>query len=299
MTLSAILLGERVFSQTPPPGPPPSPIEVKKVTAERAKDGTWDIELKIVKNNSVKLPTGTRLRLILRWRYVDLQALNFELPGSRTFEKKFDTNLTGNARNLFFKLELDLLSQEKSVQEKIKKMDEYPGNGPWTCLIDEIPVHLGTEEDLEKQKAGVKEFFKEQILALRSTDKKLGDHLDKVEAGELFQKAGQFDSKSWEIWIEKEIRDPIRAVQTAIKEKKDDLAFLEHQRDLTRYLFELSRAVAKRTYVRSAELYKTLGVEQPAESKKVKNLYAASRKYQVPDLKRYVERICDSQGIKL
>ena len=299
--VAGLLMVVPAASQDVPPGPLIPPIDVEKIQVKQSKkaDEGWVLTISCSKSREIKLPEGTLLDCELRVGVTPVYYFKHQLGSKSRFKIVEKTGLTGFVQNVTLRIKLDYVKQSVPIREYIdKKPQLLPKNRmPWTYKYGANRFDLGDVAKLETQKVEVRKFFKEKIEALVAADRKLSEARKRAIAEEGFQKGGKFDPNGWQAWIEKEVRDPIREIQAEIRDAPK-LKFYAAKRDLDTYLVDLSRAVARRSYARSRDLYEELGLAPDPADSVPKKIDANSKKYRAKDLKLVIERLRESQQIR-
>ncbi len=301
--LVAVLAGivsTQANGQDVPPGPLIPPIDVEKIEIKKSKkaDEGWILSVSASKAREIKLPEGAVLDLELRLGVTPVYFFTYELGSKSRFKIEEKTGLSGVAQGVLLQLKVLYEKQPTAVRDYIDSKPElFPKKRSWSYKYAKQRFDFGDPKDLENQKAEVRGFFKAKIEGLVALDRKFSAARKQAIAGEGFQKSGKFDPVGWQKWIEKECRDPIRAIQADIR-NAPKLKFLMARRDLEKYLTDLSRAVAKRTYERSRSMYESLGLSPDPADSAPKNIDANSRKFESKHMRLTIERIQESQEIK-
>ncbi|MEM7235512.1 MAG: hypothetical protein AAF517_25290 [Planctomycetota bacterium] len=284
-----------------PPGPLTSPIDVEKIDVSKSKkaDEGWVLTISCSKAKEIKLPEGAILDFELRHGITGVHFFSYKMGSKSRFKIAEKTGLVGIAKNIMVRMKLVYEKQPTNVRKYIDgKTEKFPtARKPWQYAYPQNRFDFGDEKGLEAQKAEVKGFFKEKIEALVAADRKLSDARKKAIAGEGFQKAGKFDPNGWQKWVEEEVRDSIRTVQKDIRDAPT-LKFLMARRDLDKYLMDLSRIIAKRSYERSRSVYEQLGLSPDPSDSAPKNIDANARKTRARDIRLLIDRLSESQGIE-
>lgn len=277
------------------------PLDLDRIDVKKKGDH-WEIKLDGKRNADMDLPAGTVIDGALRWRFKDIEFFTITLEGSsRKFTQRVETKFGGAIHGLFLRLQIVYIKQPKHVKEFIDKHhdDFFPGKGPWVYTYGTKPIDLGTEAEIENQKKEVKAFFKRHVESTIELEKKLRQQVQLAEEKKIYFDGGSFDTKEWQKWLEKEIRDPIRKLQKERLAAENDVLFLNHSRDVEKYLPEVLRIMARRSYELSKDLYKTLGLPPDKADLTPKDIHTNARKFDASTMLDYMRRLNDSQQLGL
>ncbi|MFN0058863.1 MAG: hypothetical protein ACKVX7_10445 [Planctomycetota bacterium] len=279
-----------------------APIVFLKVETTPVSGGGWKFKFSGKKTSNVELPGGTIFDMTIRSGARDLDSFTLELKHTKLFDAEFESKkIDAFLHGLIVKASIFYEKQPPEVKEFFDKNPvAFPkGSSPWKFSLHEPPINLGTPADIEKQTVEVRKFFEQQLKSLLQADQKLTTEGGKAASKQSFVKNDKFDTESWQIWIEKEVREPIRKVQREISAAKKSARFLSAERDLNKYLKDIGAAVARRSYQKSLDLYRSLGVAEDPRDQAPKDVDAVSKRFRDEDLKKLVDLLCESQQITL
>ncbi|MGE4618539.1 MAG: hypothetical protein AAEJ04_01880 [Planctomycetota bacterium] len=300
LLMSLLFFGAEVLAQdedSGPPKPPPTFVELTSVQVTKVKDD-WQLRLS---GKASDLPAKTVIGFEIRWRTNIVYAFQVVLDGSRRIDERILLKgLEGSISGLQLRSEIRPRSQPREVQIAMEKDPaKYPvATAPWKQSFWKNKFDLGSAADLEKAKETAQNFFLVRIRDVLKIQRSFEDARDAVVSGTRFQKGGEFDPKSWQVFCEKDVRDLVRKMQTEMKDAAKTLTMLPHSRDM-KYLVEIVNAVAKRTYDRSRSLYQELGLSADPRDLSPVRIDVNCRSTKLSNLQKTVERLCESQGIDM
>lgn len=297
VSLAALSPGAVDASPDDPPMPPEQLVDLTTAKGVRKGDG-WEIHFA---GKAPKLPDGTVLDFSLFWRTHPLRSFELTLDGSKRFSEELAfEDLTGFAEDVYLRAKVDFVRQPREVQEAMEKQpDRFDlESSPWSFKFYPQRFSLGSEEELETQNATVQRFFKESLREALSYEKKFSLKKKAAEQKSEFHKDDVFDSAAWQSFVEKEIRDPLRALQEKLRAEGAGLRLLPHLRDFG-YLNEIVNAIARRSYERSRDLYQDLGLSVDPADLSPKDIDINCKSAKGPYLMKTTERLCESQGFPL
>lgn len=262
----------------------------------------WKLVINGRKTGAVKLPKDTILDARINWRYKRIETFEIQLTGTQTFKHTHESKIRSFSPDLYFSVSISYAKQPDAVREFMDKHEKLFSKSEGESLS--IPYNKplpcgGSEEQLEAQNAAVQKFFVDHISTLRRVDRELRDQIKLVKGKTAFHKGGKFDYALWRKWLESSVRDPIRKIQKDIRDAKMQIRFFPRMRDLDSYLYELSRAVARRSIVFEEQMLAEIGADVPAADRIATDIEAVSRKIENQDLKRLIDLLSDSLGVDL
>jgi hypothetical protein len=277
--------------------PVPGLVELTTASVKPSKGG-W--ELSFV-GTGAKLPKGAVLKWSLQWRMQSLREFTTTLGGNKKIRETIPfEDLQGYAADIFLRLEIDYLAQPREVKEAMDKDPEtfLMEQNPWTIRFWDQRFSLGTEAQMEKQKEEARKFFLDTLKGALAAEKKFSQKSTAAESGSDFQKGGAFDSKAWQRFVEKDVRDPLRALQKSLRDKGGHLMLLTESRDLG-YLTEIVNAIALRSYERSRTLYEKLGIIPDSADFSPKEIDVNCSSSKSSYLQKRTQQLCRSQKIDM
>ena len=299
MSLLALFQGEVLLAQddSGPPKPAPTFIELITVQTSMKKD-VW--QLRVV-GKAPTLPAKSVIGFEIRWRTTIVYSFNVELDGTRRIDQMIELKgLKGCISNLQLRSEIRPQSQPREVQlamEANPKM--YPlETAPWKQSFWKNKFDLGSAREIDKARLEAQEFFLKKIKDGLKYQRIFEDARSASLESTRFQQGGKFDPKSWQSFCTKDVRDPIRKLQTEMKEASRSLTILPHSRDM-KYLGEIINAIAKRSYDRSRSLYGELGLSADSSDLSPVKIDINCRSTKLSSLQKTVERLCESQKIEM
>lgn len=297
--LSILLCGSVSVAQedSGPPKPPPTFIELTSIQVKKVKQA-W--KLRVV-GKAPMLPAKTVIEFEIRWRTNIVFAFPVVLDGSRRIDQEIDLKvLKGALGGLQLRSEIRPRSQPREVQIALEKEPKkYPmETAPWKQSFWKNKFDLGNASEIEKAISQAKEFFRLRIRDVLKIQRSYEAGRDAAIAGSRFQKSGNFDPRTWQNYCDKEVRDPIRKIQSEMKENRKTLSMLPHSRDM-KYLVEIVNSVAKRSYDRSRSLYTELGLKPDPDDLSPVRIDINCRSTKLSNLRKTVERLCESQKIDM
>jgi len=280
--------------------PPPKLIELTAAKGN-PKGAGWEIEFS---GKSPKLPEGTIVEFAVLFRSTLLRTFELTVDASRQFrEKKPFEDLVGFAPEIFLRAKIDFYRQPRTVQETMEKDPETfdVSRAPWTISFYDQNFSLGTPAQIEAQGRTVREFFVQSLRRALAAEKQLSTAREAAESGTRFRKEGVFDATAWQAFLEKEVRDPLRALQGELRVEKGGLRVISHPRALRDhgYLTEVVNAVARRSYERSRSLYEKLGMAHDPADLSPREIQIDCSKSTSAHLQELTEKICKSQEIPI
>ncbi len=280
-----------------PPKPPPTFVELTSVQPSKKKD-VWQLRV-VGKAND--LPAKTVIGFELRWRTNIVYSFSVELDGTRRIDTTIPlAGLEGTLGGLQLRSEIRPNSQPREVQLVMEKdPKKYPvETAPWKQSFWKKKFDLGSAADIEKARIEAQSYFLKQIKGGLKLQRIFESARTAALDGSRFQKAGKFDPKSWQSFCEKDVRNPIRALQQDMKDFSKTLTMLPHSRDM-KYLVEIVNAIAKRSFDRSRSLYSELGLTPDTDDLSPVRIDINCRSTKLSNLQKTVERLCESQQIEM
>lgn len=293
-----LAVGGRAPVEAQDDGQAPALIELNRVFAKES-GGKWTIG---VNGRAPLVPAGAVLQLQVRYSFQVLEVFSFTLERTQRFDVEFVSHsLNGVIDNLYVSFLIPQEMQGPEVLETLAKAPERfpPGGSPWPTSFPDKPFQLGTDEQIGARLAGVNDFFRKTMIAVKQVAVDLEEARGGASEKSAYQKDGSFDSVAWQKFLEEKIRDPLRTHQREIDAAQRNTTYIDCQRDLG-LLRELAAGVAARSYERSRSLYKELGMSvDPADMSPreidINTKKQATGKY----LQSLLDRLSESRGIEL
>ncbi len=292
-----LLVGTPAPAQDDIPTPPKAIIELTTAKGTPLGQG-WVIEFS---GKAPLLPEGTIVEFALFWGTHSLRTFELTIDGSRRFnEKREFSDLVGFAAEVFLRAKIDFLRQPREIQEKMEKDPEsFPiERSPWSSKFYPQRFPLGTPAELDSQNDLVKAFFLDSLNRALAGEKAFSSARVGAEDGSRFQNSGEFDTAAWQHFVEKEVRDPLRALQREQRSEQAGVRIIPHERDF-KYLNEIINAVALRSYERSRSLYQKLGLSPDPGDFSPKEIDIDCKRSNSQYLLTTTERLCKSQNIDI
>ena len=247
------------------------------------------------------LPAKTVIGFEVRWRTNIVYSFSVALDGTRRIDTTIPlAGLKGTLGGLQLRSEIRPNSQPREVQLVMEKNPKkYPvETAPWKQSFWKNKFDLGSATDIEKARIEAQSYFLKKIKGGLKVQRTFETARTEALDGARFQKAGKFDPKSWQAFCEKDVRDPIRALQQDMKDSSKTLTMLPHSRDM-KYLVEIVNAIAKRSFDRSRSLYSELGLTPDTDDLSPVRIDINCRSTKLSNLQKTVERLCESQQIEM
>jgi hypothetical protein len=228
-------------------------VDILKMQPVKDKDGHQAIQIQF--NLHPQVPKNAKVEFELQYQALEFDFYHYILKDENRKNLKIEWKPKYRlpVDTYFVRTRMPLVLQDAAVAKEIEKRDKvFPKDSePWSWNYPDLPIEIGTKEDLEAELKAVKDYFKAQTDKLVESSNAFMDEIESLEKGDKYVKGGKVDTvelgKFVEDWMKKhgEIQQAV-----AEYEKKELGLFLKHQAAHFE-LQLLGRMMARRCYNRA------------------------------------------------
>ncbi|MFN0058862.1 MAG: hypothetical protein ACKVX7_10440 [Planctomycetota bacterium] len=254
-----------------------------------------------VSGANLKLPSGAKVEFQVLWRSQEIGRYFVTIEGAKfTAEFKVPKEKIPATEDRCYFLTLVRLDEQKAAVKSELEKDKVsfpPGLNPWSLYHKEKSFSLAAAEFIAAENKFMREYFQSRAERLGELFTKFETALENARNKKEYTKNDALDEKKWRGWIDKEMLEPLRALQKEIAESKAIGRFRPHRSSLE-LLRELTCAVAQLITQQSVALYKEKSLEPNPIDLKPQDHNLEVKTRQRAD-KEYLAKVCGDLYAKL